>query len=356
MNPDQQQPVTPAPQPQMPVPAPNVGMTPPVAPTPMGGPAVGGGKKMNKNMMIGIIIAVLLVAAGAAYGVYAYVSNLPDNLMKSAVNNIKDSKTLGGTFKVVSGASNASITLNGDFALNTDPSNAKNAEAIIGIGTGSARVGITALGLNDVSYLKFSNLESFDSILSAYLPSGSLPATFKNLDDQWFSLTQDDFKTITQAAGGNSNVSGVSAEDLKKVLSIYDQHPLIKADKTYADEVIDGSNSAHFNLKADKNESVAFLQAVKDAKLSTITVTDADIANAKNSTAAATSTLDVWISRDTKQFKQVRLVDTEKDNPIDITLTLTNKLPTFDKFEKPAGARSLTDLYTLLLGSSLPAN
>lgn len=338
--------------------APQTQFTPPAPaamPTPMGN-----GKKLGKGAIISIIAAVIVLAAAIAYGVYAYVSNTPDNMLQSAIDNLKDKKSLAASYKFVNGTEQNGVTFSGDVAALTDPANSKNSEAIVGLGTGDKRVAISALALGDTLYLKAANAENLGSLLSAFgsdsssLASPEFASSLKNLDNQWFELQPSDVKSLAQSSG-TDNVSGaVSAEDLKKVLDIYRQHPFIKADKTYADQVVNGANSAHFSLKIDVNTEVAFLQAVKNANLSTVKVTDDDIAKAKTETAtSADSAAEVWIARDTHQFKQVKMSNTKKGEESSVTLTLMGSLPTFDKFQKPSGVKPISQLLTTLLGASI---
>lgn len=359
MNPDQSQPAAPAPQPSapsaMPTPAPQ--QSPAGAPTPM---SQSSGKKMSKNAVIAIIVAVIVLAGAIAYGVYAYVSNTPDNLLQSAVDNLKDKKTLSATFKLVNGTEQSGVTFNGDFAATVDPANNKNGEIILGLGTGDKRVTINALSLDGTMYLKAGNAQNLGSLLatfssdSASLSSPEFATALQNLNGQWFELNQSDVQSLAKT-NGNDNVSGaVSPDDLKRVLDIYRQHPFIKADKTYADQVVNGANSAHFSLKDDVNTEVAFMQAVKDANLSTIKVTDDDIAKAKASTStSADTTIEVWVARDSRQFTQLKMTDSKKGEESAVTLTLSNTNPTFDTFTKPTNTKPISQLFTVLLGSTL---
>jgi hypothetical protein len=366
MNPDSQQPAAPAPVPSAPQPSTPTPVTPSPAPNPTFTPTAGdatppvttGKKKLSKNMMMAIVAVAVLVVAGIAYGVYAYVSNLPENLMQSAIENIKNEKSLAANFKVVSGTDANGVTVSGDAAYAIDPTNSKNGELIFGLGTNDKRVAINALALDNTLFLKLTNMENLGALLGTFssdIAAANTPAlatALKNVNNQWFELTKDDVKSLAQSSGNDSIAGAVSPDDLKQVLTIYNQHPFVKTDKTYPDEVIDGSNSAHFSVKPDKNETIAFLQALKAANLSTIKVTDADITDEKNANYDNNAPLDVWIARDTKKFKQLRIVDTTKGSEMAVTITLSSKLPTFDKFQKPADVKPMSDFTTLLLGSN----
>lgn len=331
--------------------------TPDTAPEPITTPPVPASskKRLPRNTLIGIIVAIVLVAAIGAYVAYVYVQNMPANLLSSAIDNARAMKSLAAKFTLVSGT-NPTVTFTGDVAFQQDSANAKNGEVILGIGSGEQRIGVNALSLDGSLYLKATNLEALSSLAanmsdtSSMLDLSGLGSTLKTLDGQWYSLSGDDIKSLAQT-GGNNNVSGaVSPEDIKKVLDIYKQHQFIVIDKTYNDESIDGTNTAHFSVKEDKNAEVAFLQAVKAANLSTIKVTDQDITDAKQSTNSNDVTIEVWIARDSRSFKQVKLNDTKKGEEATLTLTTATSLPTFDSFQKPANTKPISDIFSQLFG------
>jgi hypothetical protein len=338
-------------------------MTPPSTPpsaqfgvAPVTAPA-GGGKK---KMLLWVIIAALIVVAGVAYGVYAYISNTPENLIKSAVQNMSREKSLAATLNIMSGTGSDKVTLNGDLAFKADPNNGKNGEAIVGIGTDSTRVSLSALSLDGTLYLKLAHAENLGELLSSFagsesaaLDSSEFAAALENVNDKWFEITKDQVQAIAESSGNANVAASPTPEDLKKTLEIYNQHSFVKPDKIYADEVVDGSNSAHFSVKVDKNEEVAFLQALKAANLATIKVTDDDINQVKDATETTDTTLDLWISRDGHKFKQLRVVGTKPGEEVTMTVTLKSQLPTFDPLEKPSSTRPFSDFYTILLGGSL---
>ncbi len=350
MNPDQQD--TPNPQPQE---------MPAATPTPA--PILKSGKKLSKNVIIGALAGAIVLAGAISYGVYAYISNSPDNLLLSAVDNLKAKKSFGGTFKIVNGTEQNGVTFSGDVAAAADPSNNKNGEVILGLGTGNKRVAINALSLAGTLYLKATNTENLGPLLSSFsggsesLSSPEFASALKVLNNQWFEIQQSDVKSLAQNTGSDNFSGAISSDDLKRVLDIYHQHPFIKSDKIYNDEVVDGSNSAHFSLKIDAKEQVAFLQAVKNANLSTIKVTDDDINRIKTDPGTNTdSIVEIWIARSSRQLKQLKVTNTKKGDESALTLTLVDSRPTFDKFEKPASSKPISELLTSLLGPSITAN
>lgn len=362
MDPNNQQmpPATPG-QAPTPNPAPFGPPTPPPAPTAQYGSVQPVPGKSKKNMLMIIIIAAVVVAAAVAYGVYSYMSNTPENLIKSAVQNLSTEKALAATVKMENGTADSNVSFTGDVAFKVDPNNAKNGEVVVGIGSGSQRLGVNLLSLDGTMYVKLAQAENLGDLLasfssdSAALSSTAFANALKNVNDKWFEITSDQVQSLAESSGNDNVTASPSPEDLKKTLEIYTQHPFIKADKTYADEVIDGSNTAHFSVKVDRNEEVKFLEALKAANLATIKVTDEDITKVKDTPEATDVALELWIARDSHKFKQIRMANTKQGEESTITLTLKSELPTFDAFEKPSKTYPISQFYTILLSTSMPS-
>ena len=329
---------------------PEVAATPTAPAEPAAAAPVVGGKKSKKGLIIGIVIAVIIIAAGVAYGVYAYMSSSPDNLMKTAVDNLSKEKSLATTFKIEQGSS----TISGDLAYTTDPANSKNGELIAGMDISGTRIGVSAMALNDALYVKAIGMQALTGLLvaSSGTTDEALIAQYatmlESINDQWISISKEEMQSLTSSA--NAGVNGVPTDaEIKKVLELYNAHTFVKADKTFADETIDNTNTTHFNLKIDKAQLVAFAEALKAANLPNITVSSENITQIKNADASTTTTVDVWIAKDSKKFKQIRLADTKPGEESTITITFKSALPSFDKFEKPASAKSVNELLTEMM-------
>jgi|GEM_PF-5855359 len=346
MQPDEQKPVV--------TPAPTSVVTPPTAvpqpnvPTPR--------KKINKNIIIGIVVGAVVLVGIIGWAVYAAISNSPDNLMKAAVQNLVNEKQLAGAMKIQTGAADAPTTVTGDFAFAVDPANDKNAQVTFGLGSDDKRFGLHALVLDKTAYLKVSKVENLGTLFGDSEPSASgVAEMFKAINDQWFELSEQDVQSLASTTGGTATpVAGASTADLKRVTEIYGQYSFIKADQIFADEVVDGANSAHFSLRLDRDQYVKFMQAVKAANLETVKIADKDIEDAKKEQERPTDgSVELWIARDSKKFKQLRVVNTAKGEESTITVTFTGTMPQLEKYEKPAGAKSISELMTMLFGGSM---
>jgi hypothetical protein len=341
---------SPTPDPNAPTPAlPNQPLSP-------AAPVVTKGK--NKNLLIAIIAGAVLLVGGVAYGVYAYVTNTPDYMLQRATEQFgrEANNAMAAKFKIVGGNDVASMTFNGDIAVRGDAAN-KNGEVVMGVGSGDSRITVSARSIDESLFLKAGSLANLPNLLKSFSPEGAavydtpdMKAALARIDGKWFSITKEDLQGM--GAESNDSTSQPTPEELQKVLDIYRKHKVFQADKVYADEQVEGVASGHFTVKISKTELTAFLTEVKNANLKSIKVTDENINEAGKAADefAKQGTLDVWITRDTKKFKQIRFASTEKGSEGTFTFTFVTELPQFDKLEKPADARPFSELLTTFLG------
>ncbi|HSE61943.1 MAG TPA: hypothetical protein VLA88_06685 [Candidatus Saccharimonadales bacterium] len=342
----------PAPAPAEPTPTPP--MTQPLAP---GQPVAVTPPKSRKLLPL-IIVVALLVVAGIAYGVYAYVTNTPDYLLSKATEQLgRDANNaMAAKFKIVTGTNSASASFTGDIAVRGDAAN-KNGELVMGLGTGNSRVTLSARSVEEILYLKLGSLSNLPNLIKGFsadsaelYDSPDMKAALARIDSKWFSLTKEDLNSV--GAEINTGEGQPTPQELQKLLEIYRKHKVFQADKSQADETIDGIATAHFTIKMNKTELAAFFNDVKAANLKGFKVTDTEIQEAQkaadefNSKAAA----DVWVTRDSKKFKQMRFASADQSNPGSFTLTFVTDLPQFEKLEKPADARPFSELMTTFLG------
>lgn len=337
--------------------------TPP-APSAPESQAVVTGKKSNKMpLIIGIIIAAVIAVGGIAYGVYAYITNTPDYMLSKAtdqiVNSANNANAMAATFKLTSGTDSTGVNVSGDIAVQSDPANKNNSEVIVGVGSGSSRVVLSAMAVDSSLYIRGTSLANlgnligtFDSASATTYNSAEFKSAMQNLENVWFSLSKSDLQDFAPATGSTAVTDTPTPQDIKRVMDIYNKHHIFKADKTFADETIAGVSTAHFNLKVDANELSAFLTDLKNANIKSITVTDQDIKDAQTDATnfSKDTAVDVWISRSTQQFKQIKIASLQKGSEGALTVTLSGQLPKFDKIEKPANAKPFSELFTTLLG------
>ena len=361
MNPDQTTPepvqqTQPASQPPMPLPSPAATPTP--GPMPATQPVVGRKKFGKKPLLIALLVAVLVVA-GAAYAAYAYVTNTPEYVFKRATEQLGNDSLFASKFSITNGTSSNGVTISGDVAFRADSDNPKNAEAVIGFGTGNSRITTTVGLFDDALFFKFGNLGNIGNLAKAYgmdstgsYSSPEVMAVLKNIDEKWFTVSKEELQGLAKLAPGGSSITGTfSTDDFKKVKDIYDQHSFVVPDKIFADEVVDGKSSAHFTVKQDNAKYVEFLTALKAANLKSFQVTDEEISKAKTDPGNSDGvTVDVWVARDSKKIKQLRVANTNAGSEMTVTLTILTDLPKLEKLQKPTNAKPFTDLMTLMFG------
>jgi hypothetical protein len=353
-NAQQPQDVSQQPQPQPEV-TPPAGLSMPVM---QPQPAVVGKNPGSKNKLIALIVLGVVLVAAMAYGAYAYISNTPDVLLQTALSNLTKQKSFAAQYTITSGTG-ASATVKGDFATTSDSANSKNGEALIGIGSGADRLSLSLLSLDGTLYLKAMNAEGLVATIGALGGADSGPyiaqfrSVLKNLDNQWFELSKSEIQSMVKDSGNETVNGSISPADLQKVSDIYRQHQFIKPDKTFADQTINGKKCAHFSIKVDQQQEIAFMQAVKAANLATIKITDTEIDDVKKNNPMQDTAMEVWIARDSHTLEQAKFASTKKDNHSSMTVTMTGTLPTFDKFQKPANVRPFSDIWTILFGSTV---
>ncbi|MGH7196642.1 MAG: hypothetical protein ACREGJ_02630 [Candidatus Saccharimonadales bacterium] len=315
----------------------------------------GGNKK--KWWMIGGIIA-LVVAGIAAFGVYAYITNTPDYLLNKSIENLGKQSAAAAKFKLLSGTEANGMTISGDVAVRADEANKQNGEVVVGVGTGDSRVSLMARVIDGSLYTRAGSLDNFQRLVSTFSADAAetyntpeFAAALKRIDGVWFFMTKEEFEDLAKSSGRDEVTDAPTPEEMKKVWEIYQRHPFLRADKTFSDEAIEGVNTAHFSIRLDRNQLVAFLQDLKAANLKSIKVTDADIEDAKKeSETLEDGSLEVWVTRGEPKLKQVKVTSTEKGSESALTLTMATELPKLEKLEKPEGAKPMSELLTTFLG------
>jgi hypothetical protein len=265
---------TPAPAVTPPEPTP----TPPMAPSvpPAQPPHVPTGKK--KQMMLAIVVVAILLVAGVAYGVYAYVTNTPDYLLNQATEQLgrdANNNAMAAKFKVVSGTESTGTSFSGDVAVRSD-ANKKDGELLLGLGNGNSRVAVTSRSIQDVLYIKAGSLANLPNLMKTLSPESAatydtpeMKAALARIDGKWFSLSKEDLQSFGVTVS-SLDTAQISPAELQQLLDIYRKHHIFQPDKVYADEKIDNVSTGHFTVKLNKQELIAFLTDLKSANLKSV--------------------------------------------------------------------------------------
>lgn len=321
--------------------------------------ATGGKKKWLVVGLVGAVVAALAIG----FGVYAYATNTPSYLLDAAARQMSAEKVFAAKYKFVQGTEQTGVSFSGDIAARSDETNTKNGEVVIGLGENDSRVTLTLRAIDNALYLRAGGLDNLGRLLTIFIPenaetfkSDAFTQAFKSIDNVWYVLSKEDLASLGGSAS-DSLTNSVNADDIKKVAEIYRRNQFLQPDKTYGDETVDGVKSAHFSVKLDQDRLVAFMQEVKAANLASIKITDEDIEEAKKQTDEFKDvTFEVWIARDSKKFKQLRLVaGPQNETQGSITVTLVTDLPQLDKLEKPEGAKPSSEFFRSILGPYAPS-
>ncbi len=332
----------------------------PIATPPVPQPATPvGGKKMNKGLLAGVIVAIVAVLAGGAWAVYAlFFAVTPESLVKDALKNLSNETSFAVDFDV----SGQGASLAGSLAATSDGTD-KNGEFILTIGDGEQNIGLSLLSVDSDLFVKAVHIEQIAPLIGLYagnmeiFTSPEFITSLESLNGIWFEINKEQLESLIDPTEESTTTTAtVTPQDIKKVLDIYDKHPFVKADKVFADEVISGAKSAHFSVKIDKQQEAAFLDGLKNANIEGIKLTDEGIADFKEATASQTTAVELWIARDTKKLTKVLIKSDVEGQQVVITLTQSATVPTFDKLERPADARPLSELMSLLLGTTVPTD
>lgn len=325
---------------------------PATTPQPMAQP-----KKSKTPLIAGLIVAALLVAGAIAYGVYAYITNQPDYLLNKSIEQLGRETAVAAKFKITTGTEANGTTFSGDFAARGD-SATKDGEAVIGVGSGDSRVTVNTRIIDETMFLRFGDLDNLGNLMKSLAPgqegvldSPEFKQALAGVSDRWFELTKEELANVMQSSGA-TGATGFKAEDYQRLAEIYNKHQFFRADQSFADEAVEGVNTAHFSIKVDKPTLKAFLKDLKAANLESFTVTDQDI-NDSDKIADEFSkdiAVEAWVARDSQKLKQIKFVSKEAGSEGSMVLTFVTNLPQFEKLEKPADTTPFSEFMTLLLG------
>lgn len=308
-------------------------------------------KNSNRRLVAGIFTSAIVVAILIAVGVYAIISNSPDNLLRLAMFNAVKDKAAAANVELSGGQGQPPLAGNVAFAV--DAFNNDNWRAALDTSTDNAQLNAEALVLGKEIFIK-GNGNNPEQVLenNGWITIDTSLIQGK-LNGDWFRITENDVQALEDIFGTPQVVAVPSSADIGRVAEIYTQHQFIKPDRIFDDEVIDGVNTAHFTLKRDNAQFVAFLEAVRDAKLQTVKVTDDEITWARDSGSEALvpgGTVEVWIGRDSKKVKQMRVTSTAGGNELVTTATFENNPPNLGDFKAPQNPKPISELIVSFLG------
>ena len=270
--------------------------------------------KKKVGIIVGLIIAVLLIAGSAAAYFFAYLPNTPENVLLQGLYNTLSRE------EVKSGKVDGTLKLSGDNIpeqlgdIDVVASFAENGDIGATISTSLNENTYTAeirqIGEGE-TYTKFNGLNNLDDVLNAF-NSGSTETNqtlqlfapiLSKLDDQWIRADE----TAREVTGDSTellNATNLSNEDADKVAEIYQRNPIIEIVEVMPDDEVNGESSKHFKTKINKDNYVNFLSELKEANIDGLTVEQSDIEAAKDEDFSKFSQ-EIWVKKSDKTINQV---------------------------------------------------
>lgn len=316
------------------------------------------GKGLSKSRLFAIAGAAAIVVLGTAGYVFGYyLPNKPENVYKSALTNTGkgydelvaylDNKELENKFKTtdVSGTfklESDGFSTDGTFSAKGDEKNG-TFSGDIGLGTTRLKIdGVAKDAENSDSpdvYLKFGGIKGLGA-------NFGMPE-LDNLDDQWIGIDHsflDTYLNQIEAASGVeatapemktpkredvTDAAKAVGEVSKKYLFTSNEETAVFKLKEYVKtETVDGKNTNHYKVTADKAHLKAFSKELGE-KLDKTKLNDwAKETYSKNISELLDTegmqksvddikdgdTFDIWVNKDTKLVHKVRFTDTANAN------------------------------------------
>ena len=291
-----------------------------------------------------IIIGVVAVAGIIVFGVYAYVSNTPGYVLSAAFQNFVNSEGQAGIFTYQTTRNGHTTSqLQGDFLGYGDPTNPHVDSLTLSVGQDTSRVSATARLFSDGNYLQTAGLANLGRLItsvhgntSAFTPDNLV--RLSSLDGQWYTLTNDDVRRTSSILPQHTLQSGPTSTDVEKLGQLYLQHQFITSAQQLGDQRIDNLDTMHLKIDFNQTKLNDFLQALKNARLTSLHLTDSDIQTIQKSQLLSSTAIEVWINRSDHTFEQVRLSRT--DMILTITFQSEDVATQQQSVPRPDGAQS----------------
>lgn len=377
-------------------PQPSISGSPDVSPVPQVGtqPNFTPANKSKKPLLIGVILAVIVLAGAALAGTYVYMNNKPEKVLADAFANTasdlldkKPASTIGELSFESKGDTPAKVNLKFD-----GKSNGEN-------GQGSAEVTVTFDGKTynvktsaavfgeDEFYFKIENLKKTVDTLVANQPefklyTSTLDPIISKLDNQWIKVTKDDLKQfgmvdeqkVDKCSAAVQNLK-LSKDDKKQLKKLFKENQFIVASEKLKTEKAADESSFHYKLDFNDKAAESFAKQVIEMKsLSTVKkdcgIDQKDIEEGfKKSTTEEEKNdvkpvVELWVGKKSRRPTKFKVTASDKEFTLDFNteLKLNTKNVTVEKptdsisvnelkaeFEKliPTAATSTTDFQNL---------
>ena len=308
----------------------------------------GGGTKKWFTVTL-IIAGIMALVAIIVFGVYVYVTNTPNYMLGAAVSNLASSDGEAGNITFTSKIGSKEIKTDGDFVAYSDPTNTKQGQVAVSLGQGAARVSAMARVFESGSYVETAGLGNLGRLIKAM---GGNAARFTDdklaqlnaLDNRWYTITPAEMSDVDAIIPQHNVQGNITSGDVLALEQLYVKSPFVVVGQQLNDEQVNGVNSMHLGLRIDRTKLGDYLQAVKDAHLAAVTVTDNDIRTVRALSDLDKVQIEVWISRSDHAFQQFKVV---APNGTDTTLvTLKSEIVALKRQSvvRPGDTESLVKL------------
>ncbi len=314
-------------------------------------PQAGTQPSKKKSWIVIAVIAVLSilvlgVGSAAAYVAY-YLPQQPESVLKAALSNVIEAKTghIDGT---------------ADFT-EADTNNVFSASFTGNTGEGkldvTAEVDLTVtkatIALRNVDgksyYVKLGGLDGLPEVLAADPQTAPYASMLTEVNNQWYEISESLIKQFMGAVPS----SAWTPADSQKIQAVYEQHPFLTIKQILAPESVKGDACYHYRIGIDSKKLQSFVSAIKKENLKALKITD-DMLKSINGVIGeadlAKQTLDVWITKDSKEFRQVAFSYKDSTGTTDVRFTIVNYNKPFT-VEKPKDAKSVLQLLSSFLGT-----
>lgn len=320
----------------------------------------GGAKKW---LVTTLIIAGVMATAGIiVFAFYVYASNTPGYMLSAAMQNLVASEGEAGALKYELRQGSKTSTVQGDFLVYTDPTNAHNMSLTTSLGQDTSRVSGNMRLFSDANYVQTAGLSNLGRLISALGGMGNALSPdslvrLGSLDGQWYSLTSDDVDQLHDIFPQHTAKNGPTSADIEALEQFYIKHPFLTPAAQLSDERIDNINTMHIKVTIDGAKFDEFLHAVKAADIKSLQLTDADIQTIKGSSLLSGATIEAWITRSDRTFQQLQLSRAENGSARTWTVTFKSELAAAQRQTvlRPDSAKSASVLLRGIHNIAAPA-
>jgi hypothetical protein len=309
--------------------------------------------KKKKGLIAALIavIAVLVLAGGAAWGYFGYyLPNRPENVLKAALANSFSPEKVN------------SVALSGEVNINDDEGNGFEASFNGGFAEGgrfdvnaNLDLSVTSVTIDarspdgETFYLRGSNLEGLAQMLGAGDNSAIQPYTaiLSSLEGQWIEISQ----SFVEQSTNTSEPPLPTDQDLDRLAQAYKEHPFLSVQEVLPDEQINSTDSYHYRVAFDEATFESFARALRDAEPDALSLSEEQLEQLLSALENANfedDVFDVWIAKETKQFSQISFAVVGNDD------TTVNARLTFNAYNEPVEAEEPQDTQSIpeILGGS----